>query len=266
MESDTFVNSSPIKSEKPVSSNIYPKPKLTNYELLKSEIRSFINPNLKRSNNHVLAMPMDWFDILNKFSDLKNGNSDNIKYVKIKQDIQTFVFPKLSSNYKIINIQPVLKNDPYKGLSSWLDFYELSNNLAKCNCNKLYFIQTIIFNYLTKSEISNMPFMMILSPSKMTIFKMKLTFLKIKKKLILRNHNLHLKLNPKPLFTIQIQDQQNPYIMLWMDTENMCSFNIQNLKTIQSKVNFANALMLFINYSLTSSLTLNDKESTLNNK
>jgi hypothetical protein len=243
MDSETFINSSSPEKSRTLKLEDYEKPKYSKYELFKSEVRSKINPNLKKSNTYVFALPKSWYDLINKFSKVKAPLAKK-KYSQLKLDIKNYAFPQHSKHYKIIKIEPILKNNIFKGFSSWLDFYEISNNLKSCNCNKLYFIHAIILNYLTNSKIEKMPFMMIVSHSKLTIRKIRSIHSKIKLKLKERT------INTKPLFTIQIQDVSNPYILLWLDSENLSSFNLMHLESPRSTCNFANTLMLYINYAI----------------
>ncbi|GMM47934.1 hypothetical protein DAPK24_045320 [Pichia kluyveri] len=287
MNSDTLIGSSPISAKRAKVSNnndtnnninIISKNDRkcqiisslehrisTNQELFRCEVRNTLNPYLNL-NNIIFAVPMEWYNFLSGY--IRLPTPAIIKYLEIRKELEPIIFPKLNKNKKIINVQLHDINDNRIAFAIWFNFYDINNYFQNNNnCNhKLIYIRSLIFDYLTKMKITTIPFMMILSTATLSMDKIRKVYNKIQLKMEERNIN-HKKLQipNKPLFTLHLQDEDNPFLLLWMDTENICSFNISRLDSPKTRANFVNSLMVFISFTISNQRDHNDNDNKNDN-
>lgn len=247
MDSDTCIASSPTNKKQKLTlfSDIHSL-QYSSTELLKVEIRLRINPKLRRAHNIIICLPKSWLKLINAAADGHSSHQTKLKFKKFREDILSIAFPSSSTTEKLVNINTLSMRDQSFEFLTWLSFYDLPCKLRGTKVDKLELIKTVIFQYLIKSGITLSPFMLVISPSNIRLSKVREIHSKIKEQRLSRPKS---ELD-KPLFTIYIQDENTPFLFLWMDTENMCSFNICKLHTPTSKAGFANTLLMFLSYSL----------------
>lgn len=259
MNSDTLLNSSPLlkkvkrskvggdkydTSDKGWIDYAGPEPSKT--ESFKKKVRYVLNPLLRVANNYVFSLPDDWFSVLEKLASTKSASARK-KYSQIKLEIEPHLSPKSHSEKRKIVIKLARKTGSYTDLMMWLEFYQVAKKLALSTENQVQVLKLLIFKYLIKYNVHNIPFMMILSSRSMSLANVARTHTQIQSKIQQRNYTRDIS---KPLLTIHIQGTEKPYILLWMDTENLCCFNVSQLRSPQGVSNFVNTLLLFINYAL----------------
>ena len=217
----------------------------------KSEVRITLNPFLRFSHNILLAAPMQWYDFF-------SGNDINPEtpistLQTLKRIVQPHIFPHLSPSKSIKTIDTTRIASISKSLALWIQLYSLPNLLQNPPTvtyfeeeNKLNHIRNLIFSVLTASKITYIPFLLIISYVPVSMSKVRNVHMKIKHKLKLRKESSG---TEKPLFTLHLQDMQNPYFLLWLDEENICTFNLQQLQTAASRANFALTVFQFIAYA-----------------
>lgn len=245
MESETFVNSPSPTSQLLVNLNYNDSLMRYDSNLTKNDVRKTINPILKKRYNTVIALPLTWYDYINNLIQ-SNDSSDKEKkkYVLLKKRAEHYMFPKIVGNLTIINIE--FKNVPQSSVAFhiWLEFYELPQKLQYYHSNKIYKIQLLILKYLKLTGSTRFPFTFILSFCSISTLKIKQIRDKLASKIRER------KSKNKPLFTIHLQDKDAPFVFFWMDTENVCSFNLSAMNSPQAYVNFANTFIQFFNFTL----------------
>lgn len=246
MESDTFVNSSPIAKCPQPASNTDLFGKNIGF---RNEVRDILNPYQRAQSHLVFALPMKWYDILNRIISSQIPDHEKRRYQNLKRDIEHYVFPRLSPSKTIINVKTSGISDPLVGVSMWLMLYDLPKHLKLCGSNKLNYIQTSVLAYLKRVGATRFPFTMILSHSQISMPKMKLIHRKLASKVAERTVG-----DQRPLFTLHLQDQQSPFVLFWLDTENVCSFNLTALESPEALADFANTFILFVNFSLSNAL------------
>ncbi|KAG0686913.1 hypothetical protein C6P40_003187 [Pichia californica] len=243
----TLVNSSPLSKNSKNFINEAHQLCYKDYSILKDEVRNFLNPKIRSLDNSciIFALPMEWYDYLMKQKNSKYlSDYEKLKYTNFMIHVGHEIFPKISLDKTIININTKNITDTAIGFSMWLEFYELPLNLRKSKRkNKLDLIQITIMKYLRHTGMERFPFTFAISYSLMSIAKIRL----IRDKLALK---ITKRCDKPPLFTIHLQDEKSPFVLLWMDTENVCSFNIEALNTPSAYVNFANTMIMFINFSM----------------
>ena len=250
MESGTFVNSSPIAKS---CSELAGFGKNISF---RNEVRDILNPYQRAQSHLVFALPMKWYDILNRIIDSQIPDHEKQKYRCLKRDIEHYVFPQISTDINIVNINTSGISDPLVGISMWLTFYDLPKRLKLCGSNKLNYIQTLVLAYLKKVGTTRFPFTMVVSYSEISMSKMKVVHQKLASKVAERKAG-----DKRPLFTLHLQGQQSPFVLFWLDTENVCSFNLTALESPEALADFANTFILFVNFSLSNALCYSHSRS-----
>lgn len=243
MESDTYVNSSPIAKGSCRSTSSQPY-----NTMLRNEVRDLLNPFQRAQSHIVLVLPMSWHDLLNDIIESPIPDHEKIRYHNLKYHVGNYVFPQLSPDKTLVNIEISGISDPLAGISIWLELYELPKRLKSCYSNKLDYIQTSILRYLKKAGATRFPFTMVLSYSSISLPKMKAIHQKLATKVAEREAS-----GRRPLFTLHLQDQQSPFVLFWLDTENVCSFNLTALENPEALADFASTFILFTNFSFSNS-------------
>lgn len=233
-DSDTYINTSIVSDN--IGVNSIPEKYDENFILLKKDVRLSLNPEFRKTNNISLALPLSWFTFIND-----NTVLYNIKY---------HLFPLIDKNTKIINVS-YNYNYSYNltdignldNFNQWQTFFNLPYHIQNYKNDKLLLIKNEILKFLNFIKIFKMPYMLIVSYSPIS----KTKILQVHHKLKSRTENISR--NSKPLFTIQIQDCNNPFVLFWLDTENICSFNLNKIKSPEVAADFANTMLLFTNFA-----------------
>lgn len=248
MESDTLIGTSPLKQETELkvtseinSSNDYIKPLLTEAQLFKRDVRNNLNPNLRHAHGILLAVPLTWLNVL---LNLSESHDSNLRFhaSQLMEQAACILFPPISSTHFIFNIQTIFSVDPATDFLLWFDIFQLLL-LVSIQLDKIEFLKKSIYSYLIRQNINSIPFMLISCRKKITLSQIRKIYGRIRSSIVSRPPFA------SPLFTVHLQDVSSPYLLLWMDTENLCSFNLENLNSINSRINFANTLIQFINYA-----------------
>lgn len=248
MDSDTLIGTSPLLQKPQVkvtfqlkTSEDYHRPRLTEAQLFKCDVRNKLNPNLRQAHGILLAIPLNWFDIISLLSESNESHLKTHATTLIEQALDT-LFPPISPNHFIFNIQTIVSTDPLTDFLLWFNLFQLPIWVPS-QANQIASIKTCIYDYLTKQNVTSIPFMLVSCKKTFTLSRIRKVHSKIRSRVKSRNES------SSPLFTLHIQDEQSPYILLWLDTENLCSFNLAHFNTISSRINFANTLVQFINYA-----------------
>lgn len=258
MDSETFVGSSPTAEKRYLQNKLNEPPykikDYNDYASFKKEVFDLLTPGSLQKNCIKLALPMPWYDIINQKCKSKNIKKQiKIVYLTLKK-IEKILFPPIRLNWKLINISPNHIRNHQISFAIWLELFQLPLNLQKClsstsstTTNKLDYIQSLIFKYLSKSGVDTLPFTMVLSYSTISMNKIKQINEKISVKISHKTHSNH---NNTIMFTLHLQDMQTPFILMWANTDNICSFNVQALVTPEARAHFANTLVVFLNFTL----------------
>lgn len=218
-------------------------------QIFKNEVRQVLNPIQRLESNLVFVIPVSWYMLLQEISNSKIPYNLKIKYLKVKDIIENFMFPDIKPNKIAINVSTLGINDPQKGILEWFEFFHLPISLKSCKSNKIDHIKSVIFHYLKCTGVSKTPFMLILSYSKISRRKIHEIHQRIGRQLKERHSTNH-------LFTVHLQDQESPFILFWLDTENICSFNLSLLNNPKEISEFVNTFILFVNYSISNLTSL----------
>lgn len=246
MESETFVNSSLLFPQPADESNSKYSLTLNYGNSIKNDVRETINPILKKKNNVIIALPLTWYDYINDLIRSKDSSDEERKkYLSLKKNAEPYLFPKILENLKIINIEFIKISELSIAFQLWFEIYELPQKLKYYHSNKVDKIQLLILKYLKLTGSVNFPFTLILSYCSISASKVKQIRDKLAIKIRERKPNID-----KPLFTIHLQDKDAPFVLFWMDTENICSFNLTAMNSVQAYVNFANTFVQFFNFTL----------------
>lgn len=238
MDSDTLVESSPVKS--------FVNKAALQRQILREDLLKLLCPNLNMDK--MFGLPMAW-----KESFLKQAQQQIIKqkYLVYQSEIESLMFPPILINRSIFNVGMKLTGNDMKiqmGIKWWFSMFNLSKVIHKVKpLNRLKYIRSLIYKYIKMIEGAN-NIKVIIDPRQFQrdlIIKYKDNFKMMATTTEDNNSNI-------PKFTILLMDIESPIVMLWQDDENVCSFNLKNLNLndFYSQVRFTTTIQVFIEETL----------------